>query len=172
MRSASRSRLREFQLRLTERLEKAMASPVTVSKLGLLINDSRWLVNLDEAGEIFPLQDIVSVPHTHDWYRGLTNVRGALVSVVDLSLFLGAGPTRVDHASRALSFAAQLEFNAAIIVTGTLGLYNTNEWRMVDSQWRDEQGQAWLPLSFTALTQDPRFLEISRLSNLPIQTLG
>jgi twitching motility protein PilI len=172
MRADSRSRLREFQTRLTERLEKAMVSPVTASKLGILINDTRWLVELDQAGEIFPLQDMVSVPHTHDWYRGLTNVRGSLVSVVDLSLFLGGTPTRIDRDSRVLSFAAHLDFNAGIIVTRTLGLHNTDQWRMVDAQWMDDQDQRWIPMSFSALALDERFLQISPLGNLSVQALS
>ncbi|MFN8761411.1 MAG: chemotaxis protein CheW [Burkholderiales bacterium] len=172
MRTDSRSRLREFQTRLTERLAQAMASPVTNSRLGILINDSRWLVDLDEAGEIFPLQDIATVPHTHDWYRGLTNVRGSLVSVVDLSLFLGGSPTRTDRDSRVLSFASSLDFNVGIIVTRTLGLHNPAQWRSVGSQLVDENEQSWTPISFSALTVDERFLEISPLGSLPVQALG
>jgi twitching motility protein PilI len=172
MRTDSRSRLREFQARLTERLAQAMASPVTNSKLGVLINDSRWLVDLDEAGEIFPLQDITTVPHTHGWYRGLTNVRGSLVSVVDLSLFLGGSPTRTDRDSRVLSFASTLDFNVGIIVTRTLGLRNTGQWRSVGSQLVDDADQSWTPISFSALAADERFLEISPLGSLPVQAMG
>jgi twitching motility protein PilI len=167
-----RSRLREFQLRLTERLEKAMASPVTPSKLGILINDSRWLVDLAEAEEIYPLQDIVTVPYTHDWYLGLTNARGSLVSIVDLSLFFGGSPTRTEHGSRILSFAPYRDLNVGIIVTRTLGLHNTAEWRTQDAKWIDAQDQIWTRISVESLMLDERFLNISRVRDLPVHTLS
>jgi len=163
-----RSRLREFQLRLTERLEKAMASPVTPS----LINDSRWLVDLAEAEEIFPVQDIVTVPYTHDWYLGLTNSRGSLVSIVDLSLFYGGNPTLIEHGSRILSFASHRDLSVGIIVTRTLGLYNTAEWRTQDEKWIDAHDQIWTQISVESLMLDERFLNISRLRDLSAQSLS
>ncbi len=169
MRADSRSRLREFQSHLADRLAQAKAAPVAASKLGVLINDSRWLVDLDEAGEIFPVQDMATVPHTHPWYRGLTNVRGALVSVIDLSLFLGDAPTRVDRDSRVLSFGAGLEFNAGVLVTRTLGLHNPGVWRQEGAQFIDEREQRWTPISFRALAADERFLQISPLGSLHVQ---
>jgi hypothetical protein len=59
-----------------------------------------------------------------------------------------------------------------IIVTRTLGLHNPAQWRSVGSQLVDENEQSWTPISFSALTVDERFLEISPLGSLPVQALG
>jgi twitching motility protein PilI len=166
MRLDSRTKLREFQTQLAERLAQARLTPSSHSRLGLQINDSRWLVTLGEAGEILPLQDIASVPHTLPWYRGLTSVRGVLVSVIDLSLFLGGTATRTDRDSRILSFAPELELNAALLVTRSLGLHNLTNWQEHDAQFIDENAQSWTPLSLRALSTDERFLQISALGNL------
>lgn len=166
MRTDSRTKLREFQTQLAERLAQARLTPVSHSRLGLQINDSRWFVTLDEVGEILPLQDIASVPHTLPWYRGLTSVRGVLMSVVDLSLFLGGTATRTDRDSRLLSFAPELDFNAAILVTRSLGLHNLTGWSQHESQFVDKDHQSWTPLSFRTLSTDERFLHISALANL------
>lgn len=169
----SRNRLREFQARLAERLAQAKNAPVAASRLGFQINDERWLIDLSEAGEIVPAQDIVSVPHTHEWYRGLINVRGNLVSAIDISRFAGGAPTRVERESRIVSFGAALDFNAGVIVTRMLGLHSMNDWTVeaaeapahawLGARWRDGQGQAWRVMSFDALARDERFLRISPL---------
>lgn len=172
-RSDSRIRLREFQAQLAERLAQAKSSPVRASKLGFLINEARYLIEISEAGEIAPLSDVTVVPHTHDWYRGLVSIRGNLVSVIDLSLYMGGPPTRVDRDSRVLSFSDALDFNAAIIVTRMLGLHSGDAWESAPAganpapgqglQWRDPQGQVWSEIGFGALTRDDRFLRIGLL---------
>ena len=171
--SDSRTRLREFQAQLAERLARAKSSPVRASRLGFLVNEQRFLIELSDAGEIAPLQDISVVPHPHDWYRGLVSIRGNLVSVVDLSLYMGGPATRIDRDSRVLSFAATLEFNAAVVVTRMLGLHSGEAWEArpaaegapawITQQWLDPQGQTWDEVGFGALARDERFLRIGVL---------
>ena len=62
----TKSHLREFQERLAERLRNASASP-RVARLGMAIDERRWLVDLAEAGEIVPVPAQMSpVPNTRD----------------------------------------------------------------------------------------------------------
>jgi len=169
----SRNRLREFQTRLAERLAHAKSAPVTASRLGFQINQERYLIDLSEAGEIVSAQDIVPVPHTHDWYRGLINVRGSLISAIDLSRFGGGAPTHVERESRIVLLSPTLDFNAGIIVTRMLGLHGTASWTQDTSApanqhwqgalWRDEQNLPWRELSLAALTVNDQFLRISPL---------
>ena len=75
--------LKDFQARLTERLKEASATPDLAARLGLMIGEQRWLVDLSEAGEIVPVPDTIApVPLTRDWLLGLVNLRGALYTVV------------------------------------------------------------------------------------------
>lgn len=167
-----RNRLREFQERLAERLAQAKSSPVAASRLGFQINDERWLIDLAEAGEIVPAQDIVPVPHTYAWYLGLINVRGSLISAVDIAQFAGKSATRIERESRVVLFGRGLEFNAGILVTRMLGLHGLKGWTAEPedasspwqgARWRDDQGQIWREMSFDALANDERFLRISPL---------
>ncbi|CAN5355380.1 N/A [soil metagenome] len=173
-RSDSRARLREFQEQLAQKLAAARSAPATASKLGFLINERRWLIDLSDAGELVPVPDITAVPHTHNWYRGLMSLRGNLVSVIDLAAFAGGPVTRVERESRVLSFAPQLDFNASILVTRMLGLHNTEGWTREPAAgesatpWqgdvlRDSSGESWHELAFGALSRDEHFLHISPL---------
>ncbi len=101
--AARRTRLREFQSQLLDRMQAARAgSDARISQLGVVMGGQRWLLDLTEASEILPVGAISPVPLTHDWYLGLTNLRGNLLSVIDFSRFWG-WPPRTRTRSRASS---------------------------------------------------------------------
>jgi twitching motility protein PilI len=121
----------DLQARLSERLREAETEPELAARLGLMIGDRRWLVDLSEAGEIVPVPDAIApVPLTQDWLLGLVNLRGALYTVVDLQRFARLGRTDASRDSRLLAFAARLNFNAAILVSRMLGLRNVASMRV------------------------------------------
>jgi twitching motility protein PilI len=172
--------LKEFQARLNERLKEASAAPDLAARLGLMIGEQRWLVDLSEAGEIVPVPDaIVPVPLTRDWLLGLVNLRGALYTVVDLQRFAQLGSTAVGKESRLLALAARLNFNAAILVTRMLGLRNVASMRIEDGdadaafgpqgrpEWIgrtlvDADGHRWHELDLGRLAAGSAFLMVGR----------
>ena len=172
MRSESRSRLREFQTYLANRLVEAKAAQSTANQLGIQINEAFYLVPLEQVGELTPLQEIAAVPHTFAWYQGLTNIRGNLFSVVDLMHLLYNTPTRVERESRFLSFAPALEVNAGILITRTWGLHNTAQWQRDNERWVDTQGRAWELLDLLSLAHSEKFMQISTLSGVSHELKG
>jgi twitching motility protein PilI len=169
---ARRTRLREFQAQLVERMQAARtsASPYA-SQLGVLIGQRHCLLNLQEAGEIISVGAITAVPLTHDWFLGLTNVRGNLVSVIDLARFQGQGPTAIDRESRIVVFAPGLSFNSGILVSRVLGLRNVADMRPQDGeaesaaswaprQYVDRESQIWTEIDLSLIVQDAQFLHV------------
>lgn len=166
-----RVRLREFQAGLAERLRRAQSAPLTTNRLGFQVGSRNFLVDLADAGEILAVPEITPVPLTKPWYRGLANVRGSLLGVVDLSLFADGVATPIDRDSRVLAFAADLRFNAGILVTRMLGLRSSAQ-LVVDAErvsaevpWAsvnliDADGVRWHELDLGLLTGDERFLQI------------
>ncbi|RYE95481.1 MAG: chemotaxis protein CheW, partial [Oxalobacteraceae bacterium] len=67
---------------------------------------------------------ITRVPLTADWFLGLSNLRGNLISVVDLARFQGLDPAVIDKDSRIVAFAPALGFNCGLLVSRVLGLRN------------------------------------------------
>lgn len=166
-----RTRMREFQTRLVERMQAARSGAQThVNQLGILIGNSRWLVRLQDAGEIVPIGTITEVPLTQDWFLGVTSIRGNLVSVTDLARFHGEPPTQLDKDSRILAFAPSLGFNAGLLVSRVLGLRNmslmqehpeaggASPW--ASTRYVDEDEQDWHQLELALAIKDPRFLQI------------
>jgi twitching motility protein PilI len=175
-----RDRLRDFQAGLAEKLKRAEGTPLAVNRLGFQIGARRLLVDLADAGEILTVPDIMPVPLTKPWYRGLANVRGNLFGVVDVSLFAGGPPTAIDKESRLLAFSGDLRFACGILVSRMLGLRSAADLvpaseadadRPADdalfAPWArgrlvDAQEAHWQEIDLAALTADPRFLDIAR----------
>ncbi|PRC95069.1 chemotaxis protein CheW [Solimicrobium silvestre] len=171
-RGERRERLREFQSQLLERMQAARASDVISSnQLGVMIGQTRYLLNLREAGEIVSIGQISHVPLTRDWYLGLLNIRGNLIGVVDIQRFQGQPGAEINPDCRVIAFSAGLAFNAGLLVTKVLGLRNVAEMTVQqnpadgDSAWLqqsylDSNNQTWFELSLTNLIQDGDFLHI------------
>lgn len=170
--AARRSRLREFQAQLLERMQIAKSgSGARSNQLGVQVGAGRWLLDLREVSEILSVGVVSPVPLTHDWYLGLANVRGNLLSVIDFARFMGQPPTKIDKECRIIAFSPTLSFNSGLLVSRVMGLRNLAEMApqpgaAVDGQaWRagaflDGDSQAWAGLSLTQMVQDDRFLHV------------
>jgi twitching motility protein PilI len=168
-----RTRLREFQAQLVERMQAVRSGAQShVSQLGVMIGQSRWLLNLQEAGEIVSVGAITKVPLTQDWFLGLTNIRGDLISVIDFANFQGLPPTPIDKESRIVAFAPALAFNSGLLVSRVMGLRNmadmepqAGEGAGAAAPWSaqrylDRESQVWTELNLSLIVQDPQFLHV------------
>jgi twitching motility protein PilI len=63
---------------------------------------------------------VTRVPGAKLWIRGLSNVRGQLLPIVDLRAFLGSGTTSVTRATRVL-IANHRESPAGLVVDEVMG---------------------------------------------------
>ena len=67
------------------------------------VGDSRLACNIDRIGEILPCPQSTPVPGAKPWIIGLANVRGELLTLVDLSWYLSGVRTPLTNSSRLLS---------------------------------------------------------------------
>jgi twitching motility protein PilI len=171
-----RSRLRQYQVQLLERVQAAKAGASTGGKaLGVMIGQTRCLLDLTQVGEIVPAPAVSSVPLTRDWYLGLANIRGNLTGVIDLARYrseAGADAgSDVGGENRAITFAAALGFNCALLATRVLGLRDVGAMRAdVDEQetrpaWAsqcflDAEEQRWTRVDLALLVRETRFSQV------------
>jgi twitching motility protein PilI len=66
------------------------------------LGQSRLTCNIDRIGEIFPCPQATPVPGAKPWIIGLANVRGELLTIVDLSWYLSGVRSPVTARSRLL----------------------------------------------------------------------
>jgi twitching motility protein PilI len=67
------------------------------------IGDQRLTCSLERVHEFLPPPPVTRVPGTKSWILGLANVRGDLVTVIDLSHYLGGERTNITVRSRLLA---------------------------------------------------------------------
>jgi twitching motility protein PilI len=67
------------------------------------VGDTKMACNIDRISEILPCPQATPVPGAKSWIIGLANVRGELLTVVDLSWFLTGVRTPVSARSRLLA---------------------------------------------------------------------
>jgi len=170
-----RTRLRDFQSQLMTRMQAAKTGEqARANQLGVLIGQTRYLIDLREAGEIVSAGNMTKVPLTKDWYLGLANIRGNLTSVVDFGHFVGYPLTSQEGDCRIVAFATGLAFNSGLLVSQVLGLRNSHEMTLeavadedihrgkawATRRYRDRDGQLWYELSLAMLVQDQDFLHV------------
>ncbi len=52
------------------------------------LGDEVYILDVDCVYDIYPVKQITPVPHVPDWVRGVSNLRGTILSVIELSRFL------------------------------------------------------------------------------------
>ncbi len=160
--------LRQYQERLLARINAQRTTGPASSYLAVEVGGLPWVLRLSDVSEVMPIPVITTVPNTRPWFRGITNVRGVLHSVVDLAHFLGADPTPVDSTSRLVLLGRQYRLNSGILVSRSLGLRNpdalgqanasAHPW--AEGEFRDPDGVQWKLLNVRALCVAPSFIEI------------
>jgi twitching motility protein PilI len=85
------------------------------------LGNERFVTARADVREVLPAPEQLSrVPGAKPWLRGIANVRGQLLTIVDLKAFLGAGPMHADRKARLLMLASR-EVPTAVIVDEVLG---------------------------------------------------
>ena len=164
-------KLREFSTNLAQRLKDAPGLPSEPTRLAIRVGAENFLVEMGTAAEIVPLPDIAPVPWTKPWYRGLANVRGRLVGVVDLLQMDGREALAPDQAQQLLVFGEGLGVSAGILITRAFGIRNLKDlmalpaagetaasWEQL--RYRDADGLAFTELDLRELARFPGFAAI------------
>lgn len=167
---AEKTSLRDYQRELAERLRGGKENRST-SKLAVRVGAENWMVDLADAGEIIPVPRITQVPLTLPWFRGITNIRGNLYSVVDFSAFLGGAPASITDQSRLLLIGERFRTGSALLIDRSLGLRNPAQLQerpngnaarpWVRAEFTDPEGGSWKELDISKLVQHPEFLGVA-----------
>ena len=165
-------KLREFSTRLAERIKEAPQRPIEPMRIVVRIGASNYLLDMASAGEIVPVPDIAPVPWTQPWYRGLANVRGRLIGVVDLMHMAGRGPMPADQSLQLLVLSDALKINLAVLITRAFGLRNIMDLESLGAptgeaqpweaeRYRDVDGAVMTELKLTRLLASDAFAAIA-----------
>jgi twitching motility protein PilI len=131
-----------------------------------------FLVAREETREVMALPSFLTrVPGARPWIRGLANVRGQLLPVIDLRQYLGSGTTQASRNVRVI-VVNHRDIPAGLLVDEVLGFR-----RFADPEFQQEapptlvrcerylagafrrSGESWPVLSLKLLVEHPGFLQ-------------
>jgi purine-binding chemotaxis protein CheW len=86
--------------------------------LTFFLGDEEYAVTVLKVTEIIGCSALTKVPGTPTWIRGVLNLRGAVVPVVDLSVKFGIGPTEITP--RTCVVIVEIEHDGEKLVLGVM----------------------------------------------------
>lgn len=170
---ARRLNLQAYQENILSRLKalEQTQGAATTSRLGVQVGDDAWLLSLTDVGEVLQVPEIHQVPLTRQWFMGMTNVRGNLYAVTDLSAFLGGRPARLGMESRLLLAGTRFGINAAFIIDRLFGLRNVADMKLKEEAGKTEPWQAnvyedastrvWREMDVATLLNNSGFMQVA-----------
>jgi twitching motility protein PilI len=100
---------------------EAAASGAEWVGIAFRLGGEAFLLAREETREVMGYPGAVTrVPGAKGWIRGLSNVRGQLLPIIDLRAFLGSGSTTVTRVTRVL-IANHREIPAGLVVDEVMG---------------------------------------------------
>lgn len=135
--------------------------------IGFRIGQQHFVIPLNESREVFPMpEQVTSVPKSQPWVFGIVNLRGELLPVLDLGLYLGGTAAKLSKRSRIIVIN-DAEISSGLLVDEVFGLKHfqrspepltaTATSSYITGQL-SQQNINWQVFSFQQLTADPRFL--------------
>jgi twitching motility protein PilI len=141
------------------------------SGIAFRIGGSSLVTPLGEVVEILEFPELTVVPMTRSWVRGIANIRGSLLPVIDLTGYLNGRVTKVTGKTRVLVVDHKDVFTG-LVVDEVLGMKHFMNDEYVDGEGIVEEflepymqhgfqrsEQYWGLFSLHALAESPQFLQ-------------
>lgn len=135
------------------------------------IGEQDFVTQLSEIREVINPPELTHVPGVRTWVRGLANVHGTLLPVVDLYAYLGVGEMGAETDDTRIVVAQHHDLIVGVIVDSVLGMRNfqaheetpveksdSNPLASLVSRAYGRSGRVWQVLSFETLLTKPEFL--------------
>ena len=136
------------------------------------LHNVHCVTGLREVAEVLRYPEVSRVPRSREWVRGVANVRGSLLPIIDLNAYLFGRPSLLKRDSRVLVINQNVV--AGLMVDEVLGMKYFQETEKGELAGRFEQqiepylsgsyrqgGLDWGIFSVGALVQTPQFLHAS-----------
>jgi len=141
--------------------------------IGFRIGDINLVAAVDEVSEILYYPRLALVPGAKGWVRGVANIRGTLMPIIDLKHYLGQAPVDINARSRVLIIHYD-ELWAGILVDNVAGLkhFQQDNSRSISDELQagmksyltgvyQHQDTNWYVFSFKDLAENPEFVRIA-----------
>lgn len=146
-----------------------------IKNIAYVVNGINFYCDAVDIKEVSTCENLMVVPQTKGWLRGLINSKGVLYSVSDLSLFAGYGRPIQENKGHLLLLSNE-HSQSALLVTRVIGFrYFEAAERLADIDTRQDlldglssfvdeghsaDGQDWYKLDVKRLLESEQFREV------------
>ncbi len=148
------------------------------SGIGFTLFGQKFVTPMGEVTEMLELPPYTELPGVQSWVRGLANVRGRLLPLVDLAVFLG-GKLESARRNRRILVIESGDIYVGLVVDGILGMQHfpvdsyVREMAGIDyaamvpylqGSFQESSGHGWTVFSPWLLVQDEKFFQVAQAS--------
>ncbi|EKF72941.1 type IV pili signal transduction protein PilI [Alcanivorax hongdengensis A-11-3] len=175
--SAAYIKLADYNTRCREKANDLPMQQDAVSYwsgVGFVLDGRKYVAPLDEVSEILTVPAYTRIPGAQSWMKGVANVRGRLMTVMDLSGFLDK-VSSIQEKRRRLLVLDEDDLYTGMAVDEVLGMQHfpidsfVESLPVSDDSTRDyvrgayqREGEYWSVFSLVRLAEDPRFMQVAR----------
>jgi twitching motility protein PilI len=140
------------------------------SGIAFRVGENSLLAPLDEVVEILDMPKLARVPLAQPWVRGMANIRGNLLPVIDFSGFLSGKATAAGEKTRVLVIDHNGIYSG-LVVDEVYGLKHFMESEHTDAEPEVDEfllpyvrtgyrrdGKVWREFSLIGLAETPKFM--------------
>lgn len=159
------------------RMADAFPSEIKVTEfwkgIGFILGGNKYITPWDEVAEIQSLPTMTRVPGAKDWVKGVANVRGTLLPVMDLNIFFGYRGRNLRK--RRLLVVKHDGIYSGLIVDEVLGAMSFEKYEEMDSSPEvdeavtnfvtggfSKQDAEWPVFSLHSLAEYSEFRQVTR----------
>jgi twitching motility protein PilI len=141
--------------------------------IGFKVGEQAAVAPLEQIKEILTSATISRIPGAKEWVKGVSNVRGNLLPILDLQGFLWGKPTKVSRHTRILVIQHK-GISAGLIVDEVMGMRHFLEEEFSDdvaafdgalqallSGSYRQSGERWAVIDIHKLVEAPEFLQVA-----------
>ena len=141
--------------------------------IGFRINDIDLVAPLKQVNEILHLPRLTHVPGAQKWVKGVANIRGTLLPILDLQGFLQEKPITQTNKARVLVVRRD-DLSVGLVVNEVLGLKHFQDEEKVTAVSRFDEslrnyvhgafrqnGEEILVFSMYSLADNPHFFQVA-----------
>lgn len=153
-------------------LPQQVATVSTWRGIGFLLGGEQFVTHMAEVVEILQLPKVTRVPGVKSWVLGIANVRGRMVSIMDLNGVLGF-PSKGNWRSQRVLVIEHNDYLTGLVVDAVLGMQSfpvdrelaaenvaDNLKPFVEKAF-ERDGRSWSVMEFGALLRSSEFLNIA-----------
>ena len=159
--------------RFAHSLPQQVEVKTTWDGVGFRLGEINVVAPLEQVREILSSAAISRIPGAKEWVKGVSNVRGNLLPILDLPGFLWGGMTKMSRQSRILVIQHQ-GINAGLVVNEVMGMrhfleeeysgdtssFDESIQRVLSGVYR-QSGERWAVFDIHKLVERPEFLQVA-----------